>query len=135
MENSDDNSLSKGTKKVKILIVEDNPINQIVIKKFLEKWEAEYEIVDNGQKALEIVQIKAFDLILMDIQMPIMDGYSATKKIRSLDDEKYIELPIIALTAGDESEIKTNIKEAGMNEFLTKPFNPDELFSLIKRYL
>ena len=123
-----------GLNKLKVLVVEDNKINQIVTKKFLEKWDVVFDIVDNGQKAIDIVQQKEFDLILMDIQMPVMDGYMATKGIRNLSDEKYKKIPIIALTASGENEIQANIIDVGMTDYITKPFNPNELYSKIKKY-
>ena len=142
MDKSDDNSPTnksfsgqfESLNNIKVLIVEDNPINQIITRKFLEKWDIIFEIVDNGQKAIDIVQQKEFDLILMDIQMPIIDGYLATKTIRSLHDIKYKNIPIIALTASGETEIQSNIKDSGITDYLTKPFNPTELYSMIKKY-
>lgn len=122
-------------KGVKVLIVEDNQINQLVAKKFLEKWDIEFKIAENGEKALQIIIQEDFDVILMDIQMPVMDGYEASKRIRALPEEKYKKLPIIALTASVLLEIQNKIMAAGMNDFLIKPFNPDELYSKIKKYI
>jgi CheY-like chemotaxis protein len=120
--------------KIKVLIVEDNQINQVVARKFLQKWDVEYEITDNGQKAVDLVKEKDFDLVLMDIQMPVMDGYEASRIIRSLEGEKYKKLPIIALTASVLTEVHKKIASCGMDDFLLKPFNPSELYSKIKKY-
>jgi PAS domain S-box-containing protein len=120
--------------KIKVLIVEDNLINQVVARKFLQKWDVEYEITDNGQKAVDLIKEKDFDLVLMDIQMPVMDGYEASRRIRSLDGEKYKKLPIIALTASVLTEVHKKITSCGMNDYLIKPFNPSELYSKIKKY-
>jgi len=111
-------------KNISILVVEDNQINQLVTRKYLEKWEAQFEIVDNGLKAYNIVKVRDFDIVLMDIQMPVMDGYEATQHIRALPEEKYKKLPVIALTGSVMLEIQKKITASGMDDFLLKPFNP-----------
>ncbi len=121
------NNLSnkEGLENRSILLVEDNKINQLVGKKILNKWKVKLDIANDGVEALEYVQQNEYDIILMDIQMPRMNGYEATTAIRALKNEK-ANIPIIALTASDYS-IAMNIKNSGMNGFLTKPFNPNEL--------
>ncbi len=121
-------------KGLKILIVEDNQINQVVARKFLQKWDVEFDMAENGKKAVEMVQLNNYDMVLMDIQMPVMDGYEATRTIRNLEDEKYKTIPIIALTASVLLEIHNKIVSAGMNDYLIKPFNPSELYSKIKKF-
>jgi len=132
------NSLFSGRfeslKNVKVLVVEDNPINQVVAKKFLEKWDVITEIVDNGKKALDRIKETDFDIVLMDIQMPVMDGYEATRNIRRLPDEKYRKLPIIALTASVLIDVNHKITAVGMNDYLIKPFTPTDLYMKIKKY-
>lgn len=119
---------------MKILIVEDNEVNVKVLQKFLSKWNVIIDVAQNGKIALEKVSMQDFDLILMDLQMPEMDGYEATKAIRSLPDSKYQNIPIIALTADVMLDVKAKIIRAGMDEFLTKPFQPDELYTVLKKY-
>ncbi|SOE21729.1 Signal transduction histidine kinase [Spirosomataceae bacterium TFI 002] len=108
---------------MKILLVEDVTFNVIVIKKILTKWGVEVEVAENGQVAVEKVGDKTFDLILMDIQMPVMDGYAATKEIRKMG----INTPVVALTASVSIESEEAAKASGMNDYLTKPINPKDL--------
>lgn len=121
--------------KVRILLAEDNAINQLVARNFIEKWGAELEIAGNGKEAVEILKARDFDLVLMDLQMPEMDGYEATRSIRAMADDKYRRLPIIALTASSLHEVQEQYIASGMNDFVRKPFNPDELYSMISRYM
>ncbi len=118
----------------RILVVEDNQINQFVANQFLTDWQAEVDFADNGQIALEKVQTQTYDLVLMDLQMPIMDGYEASQAIRALEGEHYQHLPIIALTASALLEVKLKVTGSGMNDFVTKPFQPRELFLKIAQY-
>ncbi|MFV1883011.1 MAG: ATP-binding protein [Balneola sp.] len=110
-----------------ILLAEDNLVNQKVMKRFLERWEVNMTIVDNGKQAVEALKKTSFDLVLMDLQMPKMDGYEATTKIRALSDPSRREVPIVALTAAALQEVKEKVYASGMNDFVTKPFNPVEL--------
>lgn len=115
------------TKKYRVLIVEDNEINKIIAEKFLTKWGLEIEHAENGQVAVEMHQKGNFDLILMDLEMPVMSGYEATTAIRQLTDAKKNSIPIIALTASVMMDIQKKIYSLGMNDFLLKPFIPNEL--------
>jgi len=119
---------------VKMLLVEDNAINQLVAKQFLNRWNAKYEIANNGLEAVAKVQETDFDLILMDLQMPEMDGYQATKAIRSLGGF-YATLPIIALTASVGIEIRENVRAKGLSDAIAKPFVANDLYKIITRYL
>ncbi len=119
----------------KILLVEDNQINVLVAKKFLNKWQLNIDTAENGEIALEMVQNEDYKLVLMDLEMPVMDGYTATRKIRELQLPKYKKLPIIALSASAISDYRTKALHVGMDEFVTKPFNPGELHSVISRFL
>lgn len=110
-----------------ILLAEDNLVNQKVMRRFLERWEVNMTIVDNGKQAVDALKKKGFDLVLMDLQMPEMDGYEATNKIRALSDPSRREVPIVALTAAALQEVKEKVFASGMNDFVTKPFNPVEL--------
>lgn len=118
-------------KGVEILLVEDNPINVMVAKKFLERWQVNCEVAENGRVAVDKVQTKDYNLVLMDLQMPEMDGYEAAIAIRKLPEKKYQSLPIIALTASAVLEMKDLVLEVGMNGCISKPFNPDDLYEQI----
>ncbi len=115
-----------------ILIVEDNPINMQLIELLLHDWKMNVEGANNGQEALEKLANKSYDIILMDIQMPMMNGYETTKIIRQ---DLHLQTPIIALTAHALAGEKEKCIEAGMNEYATKPINEDVLFSLIQKHL
>lgn len=124
------NDVKAGEEKLRgtrILLAEDNIVNQKVMNRFLERWEIKLTIVDNGIEAVEMVKKENFDLVLMDLQMPLMDGYEATTSIRNLKDPEKNELPIIALTAAALKEVKEQVFACGMNDFVTKPFSPDDL--------
>ena len=116
-------------------MVEDNKINVLVVKKFLNKWNLNIDTAENGEIALEMVQNTDYKLVLMDLEMPVMDGYTATQKIRELKPSKFKELPIIALSASAISDFRIKAIKVGMNEFVTKPFNPGELHNVISRFL
>lgn len=118
----------------KLLLVEDNEMNQLVVQRFLEKEHVEVTIAENGKKATEILESKKFDLVLMDLQMPVMDGYEATKYIRRMQNEN-ANIPIIALTASASSDIEIKIRRYGMSDFITKPFEPANLYATIARHL
>ncbi len=122
-------SIKEGLENRRILLAEDNKINQLVATKILSKWKVHLEIANDGLEVLDYLQKNEYDVILMDIQMPNMNGYEATNAIRALDSDK-ANIPIIALTASDYS-IAMNIKASGMNDFLTKPFNPNDLHTRI----
>lgn len=117
-----------------ILVAEDNPMNVLIIKQFLKKWDVSYDIAKNGKIALDKVQEADYDMVLMDLQMPVMDGYDAAQSIRNLNQEKYKELPIIAVTASAFNEIRAKVIGAGMTDFVTKPINPEELYVKLEKY-
>jgi signal transduction histidine kinase/ligand-binding sensor domain-containing protein/HPt (histidine-containing phosphotransfer) domain-containing protein len=116
-----------------ILLVEDNELNQQVVLGFLEDTKAKVDVAGNGLIALEKLANKNYDLVLMDIQMPEMDGVTATQKIRQ--QAQYDNLPIIAMTAHAMPDELNKCLEAGMNEYFTKPIDPNALFSLMAKYL
>ena len=117
---------------IKILIAEDNQLNQMLIKAILDKESIQYELAENGEQVLEKLKTTNFDLILMDIQMPIMDGVTATIEIRN---NLKSRIPIIALTANASVSDELKYKEVGMNDHLSKPFKREDLFNKIKRQL
>ncbi|MDR1086366.1 MAG: response regulator [Deltaproteobacteria bacterium] len=116
-----------------ILLVEDNEVNQLVASKILKKAGFEVKIANNGLEALDMVQKGNFDLILMDIQMPEMDGLTATKEIRKMD--RFKDLPIVAMTAHAMSGDKDLSLAVGMNDHVTKPIDVPELFRTLVRWL
>ncbi|MCM4154139.1 two-component system sensor histidine kinase/response regulator [Arenibacter sp. N53] len=115
----------------KILLVEDNLINVMVAKQILEKANLVVDVAYNGQNAVNMVQENNFDAVLMDIQMPVMDGYTASREIRKFD----TTLPILALSASVFLEVKNKILQSGMNGFIFKPFDPENLLNRIEEVL
>jgi CheY-like chemotaxis protein len=110
-----------------ILVVEDNKINQMVTKKIIQNSNMSCTIVDDGYAAIVALERERFDLILMDINMPLINGFETTRKIR----EKGIAIPVIALTAFDKQEVTEEAISAGMNDIMVKPFEPSKLFQVI----
>ena len=116
-----------------ILVVEDNTTNQLVARGFLEKMALVVDIASDGQEALDKIASQDYDLIFMDLQMPKMDGFEATRKIRSM--ERGHNLPIIAMTAAVMQKDKDASKAAGMNAHIAKPINREELVSVLMTWL
>ena len=116
-----------------ILVVEDNLLNQMVMRKLLRgSSHISFAVVNNGNEAIEALKKDVYDIVLMDLQMPVMDGYEATKIIRSGELGKTIgEIPIIAVTADAMQETKQKVLDLGMNDYMTKPVNKDLLFKKI----
>jgi signal transduction histidine kinase len=114
-----------------ILLAEDNEINRIVATKFMQSWLLKIDYAASGTEAVKKMRTGNYDLILMDLQMPGLDGYEASQEIRTFNNS----IPIIALTASVMPEIKDKVKHAGMNDYMTKPFVPDKLFDILARYL
>ncbi len=112
---------------IKVLLVEDNKLNVLVAKKILENMNAGVTVAKNGQEAVNLLTANAYDIVLMDLHMPVMDGFEATKHIRKKD----TTTPIIAFTADAYEEARLKAKEAGMNDFITKPFDPVLLYNKI----
>lgn len=121
--------------KRKILLVEDVEINQYLARYVLESWGFEIVTANNGRQAVDLVQRDAFDLVLMDIQMPEMDGVEATLQIRALPDANISNIPIVALTANLSKSDTERYVAAGMNDWLAKPFEEDRLFQVIAKNL
>ncbi|RAV98199.1 PAS domain S-box protein [Pseudochryseolinea flava] len=120
---------------VRVLIVDDNRVNQVVAGNWLKKWGIEIDIADDGFQALEKIKDKSFHLVLMDLQMPGIDGFETSRRLRQINHDSYFkEIPIIALSASAMSEIKGQVTESGMNDFISKPFQPDELQEIIGKY-
>ncbi len=117
----------------RVLLVEDNEINQQVALELLQSMELDITVAEDGQQALERLQEGSFELVLMDIQMPVMDGYQATRRIR--EQERWATLPIIAMTAHAMSGDRERCLAAGMNDHLTKPIDPQALARTLAGYL
>jgi signal transduction histidine kinase/CheY-like chemotaxis protein/Tfp pilus assembly protein PilF len=118
---------------LKILLVEDSEINVIILSQFLNKWGCQFDVAENGIIGLNKAKLKQYDLILMDIQMPEMDGIACTKAIRNLNDDYFKNIPIIALTAAFENTIKEAAFLAGMNDYIMKPFSAEVLIEKLIR--
>lgn len=121
---------------INVLIGEDNKMNILILKQFLKKWNVTFKVAHNGEEVLKHLDSTNFsvDVILMDLQMPVLDGYEATKIIRNLPDPIKANVPIIALTAFAQTDIKEKTKQYKMNGFMGKPFNPEELYLLLQSY-
>ncbi len=119
---------------LRVLVAEDNSVNRMIVERFLKKWGIDARFAVDGQEALDLVKAERFDLVLMDIHMPIKDGLEASMEIRhhlGLDNHS---LPIVALTASTMTEDKEKAAAAGMDGYIGKPFDPYELFQKIYRY-
>ncbi|EHQ29547.1 ATP-binding protein [Mucilaginibacter paludis] len=116
---------------IHILLVEDNPMNVLVAQKFLQRWGADIDVAANGLEALNKLDISKHQLVLMDLHMPVMDGYESARNIRA----QGISIPIIALTANLPGEIQLKVKEAGIDDIMVKPFLPDELYRKVLHYI
>lgn len=126
----------KSLQEASILVAEDNYVNQILIQKFLKKWEVgNLVIVSDGEEAMEKFETEDFNLILLDLQMPILDGFSVAKAIRSHKLKKKREVPILALTATSLQEIKDQLIDIGFNDFVPKPFVPEILYEKLIKHL
>jgi two-component system sensor histidine kinase/response regulator len=117
----------------KVLLAEDNEINQQVAKEILEQAGLVVSIANNGKEAVEMTKEGNYDAVLMDIQMPVMGGFAATREIRK--HERFMELPIIAMTAHAMEGDREKSLEAGMTDHVTKPIDPDALFSTLMRWI
>ena len=117
----------------RILLVEDNAINQQVAREFLERSGLQVTVADNGAVALTILENQTFDAVLMDLQMPVMDGIEASRRIRA--QERFHALPIIAMTAAVMKKDREECLAAGMNDHVTKPIQPDELRAALIRHI
>ena len=115
----------------KVLLVEDNHMNVLIAKRLLEKWGMKVEVAENGLVAIQMTEEGEYDLILMDLQMPEMDGYESTRILR----KKGYTLPILALTASAMMEKSSKLKDTGLDGLVTKPFNPKDLYKAISEKL
>lgn len=123
-------------KDARVLLVEDNLVNQKVAVGIMKKWNLEVQTATNGIEAIEALSKQYFSLVLMDVQMPELDGYEATQQIRlGTHGVLYPDVPIIAMTAHTMNGDKEKCLEAGMNDYISKPFNVDQLFSVLNKWI
>ena len=121
--------------RLNVLVVDDNQINRILVNKVLQKWGVQADFAENGQEAVDkIVSGMNYDVVLMDVHMPIMGGMEATRVIRLKEEAYFQQLPIIALTASMLSSEVNQMTDAGMNDFILKPFDQKILFDKLSRY-
>lgn len=125
--------LKKNLKDLSVLLVEDNDVNRLYASSILKIWDCKIDTAENGYVAVEKIKNEDYDVVLMDIQMPVMDGFEATKAIRALDSDKK-NLPIIALTANATRSTVEQCLSYGMNDCLPKPFTPEDLYSKLTHF-
>ncbi len=113
---------------LRILVAEDNPVNQMLIKQVLSKWSVEFTICNNGKEAVEQTEQTEYDILLMDLQMPVMDGITAAHEIRNGNSINK-DIPIVALTADAFIDTRQRVIDEGFNDYLTKPFKREELLN------
>jgi CheY-like chemotaxis protein/anti-sigma regulatory factor (Ser/Thr protein kinase) len=119
------------TQAVRVLVVEDNVVNQRMVERFLERLGCRARIVGSGQEAIESLRAESFDVVFMDCHMPGMDGYEATRVIRQMDG---LRVPVVAMTASVLAEDREACFAAGMDDFLAKPFSLDEFQAMVERW-
>jgi len=112
---------------MKVLLAEDNPISMAVVKRLLTKWGIDIVPATNGREAVEKFEPGKYDILLLDLEMPELDGASALKEIRKFDQQ----VPIVAFTAAVYENMYNDLREKGFNDFINKPFSPEVLYSKI----
>jgi PAS domain S-box-containing protein len=132
-KNNNNNNVETGLN-ISVLVVDDNQINRLLINKILTKWGATIDFAENGIEAVNKVEANKYDVVLMDIHMPEMGGLEATQIIRSKSEPYFKQLPIIALTASMLTSQMGDIGNAGMNDYILKPFEPKILFEKLSRF-
>ena len=123
-------SILQSLKGAKVLVAEDSPLNMIIARKFLERWDVTVHQATNGQEAVDLFNKNEYDLMLIDLDMPIMDGYQALAEIR----KKNENIPVIAFTAAVLPNMKEHLTNKGFNDFLQKPFRPEDLHKIVAYY-
>ena len=121
---------SKPLTGISVLLVEDNEVNILVARNFLERWGATIDVAVNGQEALDKLDVNRHKLVLMDMHMPVMDGYEATRRLRAMG----VTIPIVALTASLPREVEDRVKNVGITDIVVKPFVPTDLFRIVLHY-
>lgn len=119
----------------RVLVVDDNELNRMIAVEMLKPTGLEIDTAENGERALEMIQAQRYDMIFMDHQMPVMDGVEAVRAIRQLEGEYFREVPVIALTANTGAEQQEQYAKAGMNGYLSKPFELEDIYRLLTKWL
>jgi len=119
---------------LKILIVDDIYLNQFLLQSAFEEVGLKAKAVSNGKKAVDEIEINNYDIVFMDIEMPVMNGIEAVKYIRTHFDSPKKDTPVVALTAHNYYDESTNLNNAGFNEIVYKPYNIDKLIKIIEKY-
>jgi len=128
-------SITDRTSALRILVVDDNEINQVVACKFLQKLGCQVEVARNGREAVESIAHAIYDAVLMDCEMPEMNGYEATQEVRRREQSTTRHLPIIALTGHASPEDAAKCRQAGMDDVVTKPLTVPALREKLERFL
>ena len=118
----------------RVLIVDDNKTNSYLVARHFRNWGIQYDMAENGQEALDLLAVDRYDIVLMDLKMPVMDGYTAALAIRSLPGDQR-KIPIIAFSASASLSITERMREAQIDEFALKPFSPRQLYNLVAKFL
>ncbi|WP_082035928.1 hybrid sensor histidine kinase/response regulator [Pedobacter lusitanus] len=113
---------------MQVLMAEDNPMNVLFMKKLFDRWKIELTVAENGREVVRLMNERHYDLVLMDIHMPVLNGYEAAKLIRAMEDKQKAAVFIIALTGSVSDDVIALVREAGMNDTLHKPFQPEILY-------
>jgi len=129
----EDLSAQTSLKDIRVLVAEDNAMNILVIRKFFERWGIHSDIAEDGRKAVAMAAAKNYDIILMDLQMPVMNGYQAATAIRKSSNPNNQGVPIFALSASAGIDIKNKVRDFGMDGHISKPFNPAELHQTLEK--
>ncbi|MCP9767341.1 response regulator [Lacihabitans sp. LS3-19] len=116
----------------RVLIAEDSSVIQNLVKKILEFQNFEITAVKNGEQVVQLLQKESFDIVLLDINMPVMDGMECVKAIRGMDDAAKSKVPVVAITGNARNYTEEEFKEAGFNDVLMKPLNFDKLVIVVK---
>lgn len=126
---------TSGLEGLKVLVADDNEVNVFVLTGLLRGWGVDFDVVTNGRQAVEHVRERHYDLVLLDLRMPELDGYAAAREIRALPGERFATLPIFAVSASTRMGLSHEIDAAGFNEFVGKPISPDILLGKMRRYV
>lgn len=120
--------------KLSFLIVDDIFVNRLLLSKIISRSGANYQFANNGKEALDKITDGDFDMVLMDIEMPVMNGLEATKKIRSLENKKKANVPIVALSAHNINDMSEEFSNAGFSDFLPKPYLAQKIKDMIEKF-
>lgn len=132
---SHDHEERRNLEQAEILVVDDNAINVMIAQKFIERWHGRVTTCSDGQQAIDLIAQTQFDVILMDLQMPVMDGFAATSWIRAQAEPNILHLPVVALTASVALSLQEEVMSKGFDAYVSKPFNPAELYRVIRNHI